>query len=169
MAAHGKSKHRKVSAAEVFGHPVHFLAFGFGSGLSPKAPGTMGTLAAVPLYLLLAQTPLTVYLLATLLLCLVGIWICDRSSELLGVHDHGGIVWDEFAGYLITMIAAPSGWLWVAIGFALFRFFDVLKPWPISWLDRRVGGGLGIMVDDILAGFFALAVLQALVASGWLG
>ncbi|MGV6857640.1 MAG: phosphatidylglycerophosphatase A family protein [bacterium] len=169
MTANNKSKQRVVSAREVFSHPVHFLAFGFGSGLSPKAPGTAGTLAAVPIYLILANSPLLVYLLATLLLCLVGIWICDRSSELLGVHDHGGIVWDEFAGYLITMIAAPSGWIWVVIGFALFRFFDVIKPWPIGWLDRRVGGGFGIMVDDIIAGFFALALMQGLALSGWVG
>ncbi len=160
--ASGSKNSRRVTAREVFSHPVHVLAFGFGSGLSPKAPGTMGTLAAVPLYLFLEQFSLPIYLLATLLISLVGIWICDRSSKLLGVHDHGGIVWDEFAGLLVTMIAAPSGWQWVVIGFILFRFFDVLKPWPISWLDKHVGGGFGIMVDDLLAGFFALGVLQTL-------
>ena len=148
---------------KVLGSPVHFLAFGFGSGLAPFAPGTFGTLAAIPLFLLMQPLSLPLYLLVTAFVCVVGIWICGKSSELLGVHDHSGIVWDEFAGYFVTMIAAPSGWLWIVIGFALFRFFDIWKPWPISVLDKKVHGGLGIMVDDILAGFFALSILQLIV------
>lgn len=145
---------------KVLTNPVHFLAFGFGSGLAPVAPGTFGTLAAIPLYLLMQGLSLPVYLLITAIVCIVGIRICGKSSEMLGVHDHSGIVWDEFAGYFVTMIAAPSGWIWIVIGFALFRLFDIWKPWPISVLDKQVHGGLGIMVDDILAGFFALLVLQ---------
>ena len=141
--------------------PVHFLAFGFGSGLSPKAPGTMGTLAAIPLYLLLMNLPLTGYLLAVLLISVVGIWICGESSRRLGVHDHGGIVWDEFAGFLLTMTAAPQGWMWIVLGFALFRLFDIWKPWPVRVADRQLHGGLGIMLDDILAGIYAWLVLQA--------
>ena len=90
-----------------------------------------------------------------------GIWLCDVTSRDLGVHDHSGIVWDEFVGYLITMVAAPQGWLWVVVGFFLFRFFDILKPWPISWIDKHVKGGWGIMLDDILAGVFSLLALQA--------
>lgn len=156
------SKHRYVSPKEVFSHPVHFLAFGFGSGLAPKAPGTFGTLAAVPLYLMLAQLPLGSYVLMTLIVSLVGVWICDRSSKLLGVHDHGGIVWDEFAGLLVTLTALPIGWGWLVVGFVLFRFFDILKPWPIGWLDARVPGGAGIMVDDIVAGLYALVIIQIL-------
>lgn len=147
---------------KVLSNPIHFLAFGFGSGLAPIAPGTFGTLAAIPLYFLLQPLSLPVYLLITLIISIVGIWICGKSSELLGVHDHSGIVWDEFAGYFVTMIAAPAGWLWVFIGFALFRLFDIWKPWPISVLDKQVHGGLGIMVDDILAGVFAAAGLQLL-------
>ena len=147
---------------KVLSNPVHFLAFGFGSGLAPFAPGTFGTLAAIPLYLLMQPLSLTMYLIVTAVVCVVGIWICDRSSEMLGVHDHSGIVWDEFAGYFVTMIAAPAGWLWVIIGFALFRLFDIWKPWPISVLDKQVHGGLGIMVDDILAGVFAAVCLQLL-------
>ena len=143
--------------------PVHFLAFGFGSGLSPKAPGTMGTLAAIPLYLLLMNLPLTSYLLAVLLISVVGIWICGESSRRLGVHDHGGIVWDEFAGFLLTMTAAPQGWAWIVLGFALFRLFDIWKPWPVRVADRQLHGGLGIMLDDILAGIYAWLVLQAVV------
>jgi phosphatidylglycerophosphatase A len=141
--------------------PVHFLAFGFGSGLSPKAPGTMGTLAAIPLYLLLMNLPLTGYLLAVLLISVAGIWICGESSRRLGVHDHGGIVWDEFAGFLLTMTAAPQGWEWIVLGFALFRLFDIWKPWPVRVADRQLHGGLGIMLDDILAGIYAWLVLQA--------
>lgn len=140
--------------------PVHFLAFGFGSGLSPKAPGTMGTLAAVPLYLLLAKLPLIPYLLVVAATLAVGVYLCDKTSKDMGVHDHPGIVWDEFVGYWITMIAAPAGWLWVAVGFAWFRLFDVLKPWPINWLDKHVGGGFGIMIDDVLAGVMALVCMN---------
>ena len=145
--------------------PVHFLAFGFGSGLAPFAPGTFGTLMAIPLYLLMSRLPLSGYILITLIVCVTGVWICGNSSKKLGVHDHSGIVWDEFAGYFITMIMAPSGWLWIVIGFSLFRLFDIWKPWPISWLDKKVQGGFGIMIDDILAGVFALVCLQLLAYS----
>jgi phosphatidylglycerophosphatase A len=146
--------------ASIFRNPVHFLAFGLGSGAAPVAPGTFGTLAAVPLYLLLNQLPLIYYLLALILLFALGIWLCGRTAEDLGVHDHGGIVWDEFVGYWLTMLAAPPGWQWLLLGFLLFRFFDIVKPFPIGWLDRRVQGGLGIMLDDAVAGSFAWLCLQ---------
>lgn len=149
--------------ASVWRNPVHFLAFGLGSGASPKAPGTAGTLAAVPLWYLLAQTPLTIYLLLVLLAFVIGIWLCGRTSRDLGVHDHGGIVWDEFVGYWITMIAVPVDWVWALAGFILFRLFDILKPWPIGSVDKRVHGGLGIMLDDVLAGIMAAAVLHGLI------
>lgn len=149
---------------KVMTNPVHFLAFGFGSGLAPFAPGTFGTLMAVPLYLLMMQLSLVPYLLLIGIVCISGVWICDKSSKLLGVHDHGGIVWDEFAGFFITMIAAPAGWIWIVIGFALFRLFDIWKPWPISLLDKNIEGGLGIMVDDIVAGIYALICLQLIHA-----
>ena len=145
-------------------NPLHLLAFGFGSGLMPRAPGTFGTLAAVPFYLLMAQLPLAGYLAVLLLVILAGIPICGRTSRDLGVHDHGGIVWDEFAGFFLTMIAVPPAWQWVVAGFVLFRLFDILKPWPIGWLDKRISGGLGIMLDDLLAGGFAWLVLQFLLA-----
>ncbi len=143
-------------------NPVHLLAFGFGSGCAPLAPGTFGTLAAVLLYLPLSLLPLPLYLTVLVLVIGVGIGLCGRTSRDLGVHDHGGIVWDEFAGYFVTMIAAPPGWIGVVLGFVLFRLFDIWKPWPIRWLDRQVAGGLGIMVDDLLAGLYALGVLQFL-------
>ena len=144
-------------------HPVDLLALGFGSGLLPRAPGTAGTIVAIPLYLVMQSLALPVYVLLVAVLFLLGIPICAHTAKRLGVHDHPGIVWDEIVGYLVTMTFAPTGWLWVLAGFLLFRFFDVLKPWPIRWLDRSVGGGFGIMVDDLLAGIAAAAVLQLLV------
>ncbi|MET4000912.1 phosphatidylglycerophosphatase A [Marinobacterium sp. MBR-109] len=149
--------------ASVWRNPVHFLAFGLGSGASPKAPGTAGTLAAVPLWYLMAQTPLTIYLLLVLVAFVIGIWLCGRTSRDLGVHDHGGIVWDEFVGYWITMIAVPVDWIWALAGFILFRLFDIWKPWPIGPVDRHVHGGLGIMLDDVLAGIMAALVLQGII------
>jgi len=153
---------KQLQASTILRSPVHFLAFGFGSGLAPKAPGTVGTMVAVLLYLLCQSMDLLSYSLLTAAICISGIWICGKSSEMLGVHDHGGIVWDEFAGYFITMIAAPPGWIWIVVGFILFRLFDILKPWPIQWADEHVDGGLGIMLDDILAGLASFAVLQIL-------
>ena len=144
-------------------HPLGFLALGFGSGLVPVAPGTAGTLAAVPLYLLLQPLTMNLYLALVVAMFIAGVPICTYAARRMGVHDHPAIVWDEVVGFLVTMSFAPSGWLWVAIGFALFRFFDVLKPWPIRWCDQRVHGGVGIMLDDLIAGVFAAAVLQLLV------
>jgi len=151
-----------VSPRRVFGDPVLLLAFGFGSGLVPKAPGTAGTLAAVPLYLLLSQLPGALYLTAVAVLALAGVWLCGRASAKLGVHDHPGIVWDEFAGYLVTMIPASGSWISVLAGFLLFRLFDIWKPWPIRVADRKITTGVGIMLDDLLAGALA-AVGVALV------
>jgi phosphatidylglycerophosphatase A len=141
--------------------PHHWLAYGFGSGLAPWAPGTAGTLAAVPLYLLLRPLPLVWYLATLLTFLLLGVWACEKTARELNAHDPSAIVWDEFLGYLLTMTAAPTGWQWVVLGFALFRFFDILKPWPIRELDRRVEGGLGVMLDDLAAGVMAWAVLQS--------
>ncbi len=151
---------KNSAPSSVWRNPIHFLAFGFGSGAMPFAPGTFGTLAALPVYLLMQPLNLWVYLAVVVVMLLVGIWLCHVTSRDLGVHDHAGIVWDEIVGYLITMIAAPSGWQWMVAGFVLFRFFDIIKPWPIGWVDRRVHGGLGIMLDDVLAGVLAWAVLQ---------
>lgn len=148
--------------ASVWKNPIHFLAFGLGSGASPKAPGTVGTLAAIPFFLLMQPLALHWYLLVLVVTFLIGIYLCGKTSDDLGVHDHGGIVWDEFVGYWVTMFAAPAGWTWIIIGFVLFRLFDIAKPWPIGWADKRVHGGLGIMLDDLLAGLMALACLQLL-------
>ena len=142
--------------------PVLWLAFGFGAGLSPKAPGTVGTLVAVPFYWLMQDWPLWLYVTMLLVTFIAGIYLCQRSARELGVHDHPGIVWDEMVGLWITLLLAPPGWLWVLLGFVLFRFFDIVKPWPIGWVDKHVHGGLGIMLDDVLAGLLALLCLQSL-------
>lgn len=149
----------RLKAGQIIKDPVLFLAFGFGSGLAKKMPGTFGTLAALPLYLALLQTPTWFYAAATLLATAFGVFICDKAAEKLQVHDYGGIVWDEIAGFLITMWLVPFSWPNVAAGFVLFRAFDIVKPWPIKWLDRQVEGGLGIMLDDVVAGWFAAGVL----------
>ena len=145
-------------------HPVQFFAFGFGSGLSPKAPGTAGTVVAVPLYLGFAGLGLFQYSLVLLVTAVVGVWICGAASRQLEVHDHPGIVWDEFVGYWITMWAVPVEWVWILVGFIAFRVYDIVKPWPISLVDRRVHGGLGIMADDIIAGVMACATVHLLMA-----
>lgn len=150
---------RETTPASVWRNPVHFLAFGFGSGAAAKAPGTWGTLVAMPFILLWQQLPLWGYAGVIIVATLFGIWLCERTAKDLGVHDHGGIVWDEFVGVWIALWLAPVGWGWLVAGFLLFRLFDIWKPWPIGWVDTRVGGGLGIMLDDILAGFMTLGVL----------
>ena len=150
----------RLSAAQIIKDPVLFLAFGFGSGLSKKMPGTMGTLAAVPIYLLLIQGPAWVYVAVTIIVILAGISICDKAAQKLRVHDYGGIVWDEIAGFLITLCWLPFSWQSLLAGFALFRFFDIVKPWPIKWLDRHVEGGFGIMLDDVVAALFAAAIMR---------
>lgn len=152
--------------ASVWKNPIHFLAFGFGSGTVEKAPGTFGTLSAIPIYLLIQNLSDVAYLFFTMAALVLGIYLCDKTSKDLKVHDHPGIVWDEFVGLWITLWLAPAGWLYIWVGFALFRFFDILKPWPISWLDKKVSGGFGIMIDDVLAGVFAFIVLQGLIHFG---
>jgi phosphatidylglycerophosphatase A len=143
--------------------PASFLALGFGTGLARIAPGTFGTLPGVLICALLAVVPASAYVVLTVVIAVVGVWICDRASAELGVHDHGGIVWDEIAGYLVTMIAIPVGLITLVAGFVLFRLFDIWKPWPISWLDKHVDGGAGIMVDDVVAGLLACGVLHLLL------
>lgn len=147
----------------------HWIAFGFGSGLAPKAPGTFGTLAAIPVYLLMAPLAWPYYLALVVLFTVIGIWACDRTARELGTKDPSAIVWDEFVGFFITMLAVPSalltasyGWAWILAGFLAFRLFDIWKPWPIRVIDERVEGGLGIMLDDILAGVMAALILLVL-------
>jgi phosphatidylglycerophosphatase A len=139
-------------------HPVYCLAFGFGLGLSPKAPGTFGTLAAIPLYWLMADLPIILYGLLVILFTAVGVYLCGETARAMHKHDHPGIVWDEVVGFLITMFPLSFDWRALILGFVLFRFFDIVKPWPIGVIDRGVKGGLGIMLDDIIAGVMAAIV-----------
>jgi phosphatidylglycerophosphatase A len=149
----------KNGLRHMLANPIYLLALGFGSGLSPRAPGTLGTLPAVPFYLWIQDWPLLWYILLVLILFLSGVWVCQVTARDLEIKDPPCIVWDEFVGFLVTMTVAPSGWGWLLGGFILFRLFDIWKPWPIRVLDRRLSGGLGIMFDDVVAGIFAALVL----------
>jgi phosphatidylglycerophosphatase A len=142
-------------------NPVHLLALGFGSGLLKPAPGTWGTLAAVPFYFMLAQLALPVYVAVTVLAFVAGIYFCGKTARDIGTHDHGSIVWDEFVGLWIALavIPATNSYYWVGAGFLFFRFFDIVKPFPIGLLDKKVHGGFGIMLDDAIAGLYAMACL----------
>lgn len=143
----------------LFASIANFFALGFGLGLARKAPGTFGTLLGLPL-LLIMPANLLAYTAVLVVMFIFGVWCCEECSKYLGVHDHGGIVWDEVVGYLLTMMALPVTWQWMLAGFIAFRIFDIVKPWPIGWVDQKVQGGFGIMIDDILAGLFAAVVLQ---------
>jgi phosphatidylglycerophosphatase A len=151
----------QLTAKQIISNPILFLAFGFGSGLAKKAPGTCGTVAAIPMYYLFIQfNNIWIYSLWTIIVTVVGVWFCDVATKKLDEHDFGGIVWDEVAGYLITMWFVPYSWQAVVLGFVLFRVFDILKPQPIKWLDQHVHGGLGIMLDDVIAAIFAGVLLH---------
>ncbi|MGC1183071.1 phosphatidylglycerophosphatase A family protein [Legionella sp.] len=149
----------------VWQDPVYFVAFGFGSGLMPTAPGTWGTLAAFPVYLLLMNCHWIIYLFLTMMAFILGVWVCDKVSKEMGVHDYKGIVWDEVVGYLLTMFLAPKGLFWMLCGFILFRIFDIWKPQPIGYIDRKVHGGFGIMLDDVVAAVPAWVIMQLLAWS----
>lgn len=159
---------KQPDRAFLFAHPAHFLALGFGTGLSPNAPGTVGTLVAFPLYWLLFDQPLF-WLWAAVFLA-VGVWACDVTGRNLGEHDHGSMVWDEVAAFLLVLPFAPVDVLGAplafGLAFGLFRLFDIWKPFPIGWLDARVPGGFGVMLDDVLAAVYAILCLLAVAA--WL-
>ncbi len=152
---------------ELLKNPLHLLSLGLGSGCIPLAPGSFGTLVAIPLFLLLQPLAPISYAVLIVLLFGLGVFLCGYTARALGVHDHPAIVWDEVVGYLITMFMAPAGWPAIVLGFVLFRFFDIVKPWPIRQIDRQVHGGLGIMLDDVLAGILAWFCLQAILV--WAG
>lgn len=150
--------------AFLFAHPAHFIALGFGAGLASRAPGTFGTLVALPLYALTAGLPAIAYWGLLLLGGLLGVWACDRTGRALGAPDHGGIVWDEIVAFLIVLPFAPAAWWGYLAAFALFRLFDIWKPFPIGWLDARVKGGFGVMLDDVLAAGYAIVCLMGVTA-----
>lgn len=145
-------------------HPLHFLSFGLGTGLSPRAPGTVGTLLGFPLYWLLVGLTHSQQWFILAGLFLFGIWCCEFTGRALGVSDHGAIVWDEVVAMAAVLITVPqTAWWWLA-AFVCFRLFDILKPFPVSWADRYIKGGLGVMLDDALAAAMAVLVLQFLKA-----
>lgn len=148
----------------LFAHPAHLVAFGFGSGLAPKAPGTVGTLLGLPLFWLIAAAApdLPNRIVLVVAAFLFGIWACARAGRALGVADHGGIVWDEIVAFALVLLFTPAGWPWTLAAFALFRVFDILKPWPIRLADRRLKNGFGVMFDDLLAALYAIAALEGL-------
>jgi phosphatidylglycerophosphatase A len=145
-------------------HPAHFIAFGFGSGLAPRAPGTVGTLLGLPLFWLIeaAAPDLPNRIVLVIAVFLLGVWACGRTGRALGVADHGGMVWDEIAAFALVLLFTPAGWLWMALAFALFRLFDILKPWPIRVADAHLKNGFGVMFDDLLAAGYAIAAIKGL-------
>jgi len=144
-------------------NPLHALSYGLGSGLIKPAPGTWGTLASLPIWwFLLADLALIPYLIVVLVSFVIGCYLCSYTSNALGTHDHGAIVWDEFVGMWITLILVPKTVVALAIGFVFFRIFDIIKPFPIKWLDKHVHGGFGIMIDDVLAGIFAVISMSSM-------
>ena len=147
--------------------PVHFLAFGFGTGLAPFAPGTFGSIPGLILFWLTLDFGLYVQLTIAIAMALAGIWICGESARRIGVHDHGGIVWDEIVGMYVTLFLAPVSIVGFALAFVLFRVMDIVKPWPIRDLDHSMRGGVGIMLDDLLAALYA-ALLLLLAQYGWI-
>ena len=150
------------AARKLLTHPAGWIATGLGSGLAPIAPGTFGSLAALIPWLALRGLPLPYYLLALIAAFGIGVWACQWTIRRLGVEDPGLVVWDEFVGLWIALIALPDRWYFVIAGFVFFRFFDIAKPWPVRWADRRIKGGFGTMLDDVFAGGYALACVQAL-------
>ena len=154
---------RPIGRRDLFASPGNFLAFGFGAGLIPFAPGTFGSMAAVPFFLLLNSLGPLFYAGALVAAFLGGVILCARAAESVGVHDHPGIVWDEIVGLWVALCFIPFSWSAVVLGFGLFRLFDIVKPWPIGLIDRRLRGGIGIMFDDVLAGIFANLVLRLLL------
>ena len=158
----------KPSWRFLFSHPAHLLAFGFGSGLARRAPGTFGTLVAFPMYWYLApRLTNAMFMLVLIWSFAIGVWVCDKAGKALGVADYGGIVWDEIVAFLLVLFFTPPGWDWSLLAFVLFRFFDIIKPPPIRYFDSNWHGGLGVMFDDLLAAGYSLLCL-ALIKSMWL-
>lgn len=154
-----------AATRSLLAHPAGWIACGFGAGLSPLAPGTAGSLAALLPWLALRELPPAGYAVALALAFALGVWACAWVVRTLHTQDPSVAVWDEFVGLWIALaplLAHRVGWMWIFAGFILFRIFDIAKPWPVSWADRRVGGGLGVMLDDALAGGYAALVLELL-------
>ncbi len=161
-----KKLHREYTVPpiplSVWKNPLHFIAFGFGAGCIPVAPGTFGTLIAIPFYLYLSTYSLTSYIIITLAIIALSSWLCEKVSRDLKVNDHQGMCIDEVVGFLVTMTNAPYGWKWILLGFILFRIFDIWKPWPIRQIDKNIHSGFGMILDDVAAGIYSLIIIQIL-------
>ncbi len=141
-------------------HPAHFFALGFGSGLAPKAPGTFGTLIGLPLFWLISADTLQTQLIIIAALFIIGIYFCDKTGKALGVSDHGSIVWDEIVAIMLVLTIVPVSVFWWTLAFALFRLFDIWKPFPIRQFDAKLKNGFGVMFDDLLAAMYAILLLK---------
>ena len=144
----------------LFKHPANFLALGFGSGLAQKAPGTFGTIVGLPLYWLLSGYTFYIQLLLITIAFIAGIYICDVAGKLIGVSDHGSIVWDEIVAMMLVLTITPNTFIWWIVAFLLFRLFDIWKPFPINLCDAKLKGGFGVMIDDLIAAFYAMIIIK---------
>lgn len=158
----GREHRTQPGWSELTRSPILAIAFGLGTGLSVRAPGTVGTLLAIPLWWLLSTVNPLIYLATAVCAFVFGVWVCDRAMIRLAHHDHPGIVIDEIVGFFVALAAVPQDLGWLISAFVLFRVFDILKPWPISWLDRVVQGGFGVMLDDLVAGAATAVIITAL-------
>ena len=159
------NKHEKAPKVlqSVWTNPIHFITCGFGIGTIPFMPGTLATLASIPLCLILSRFSLITYCVVTLCLVIAGIFLCQKTNKDFGCDDHPGAVWDEFASFPIVMISVPKTWYFFMLGVVLFRILDIYKPGPIGWLDKHIHGGVGVMLDDVVSAMVAWALLQAII------
>ena len=153
----------KLDIKFLLSHPAHFFALGFGSGLAAKAPGTFGTLVGIPFFWLIIDHALHIQLIIIAALFIVGVYFCHKTSKDLGVADHGGMVWDEIVAIMLVLTFTPSNWFWWLLAFALFRLFDIWKPFPIRQFDIKLKGGFGVMFDDLLAAVYAIIGIKAIL------
>ncbi len=147
----------------LFAHPTHFFGLGFGSGLAPKAPGTFGTVAGLPLFWFISNYLFSVQLIVIAALFMIGIYFCDKTGKALGVADHGAIVWDEIVAMMLVLAFSPPSWLNWILAFCLFRLFDIWKPFPIRQCDAKLKNGFGVMFDDLLAAIYAILSMKIIL------
>lgn len=157
-----KNKYTPLTQS-IWHNPVHIIACGFGIGLCPYFPGTLATIAAIPLAIFLSHFSLPYYAATCVILFIAGIYLCGKTNRDFQTDDHPAAVFDEIATFPITLIAVPMTWPWILAAFILFRFFDIVKPWPISWVDKNIHGGFGVMFDDLLAAAITLAILHIIL------
>jgi phosphatidylglycerophosphatase A len=154
---------REPSFKLLISHPAHFFAMGFGSGLAKKAPGTFGTLVGIPLFWLISTQLIFIQLSIIASLFLIGIYFCDKTGKALGISDHGSIVWDEIVAIMLVLTFTPCQWQYWLVAFLTFRLFDIWKPFPIRQCDAHIKGGIGVMLDDLLAAFYAIGSMKVLI------